>query len=207
MVVNHISVWHRIASSGSLNALDCTGPAAIRFIFPLNSIMLANFLKTTFRNFVHHKSFSIINVLGLALGLTACLLIGLFVRDEEQFDRFIPGADRIYRVYQQPDNDATAVMGLTPPAFATALKENYPEVEKVLRVMRLNSKELFETGNKKIYEEGGFIADSNFFELFPLPLKYGSSKKVLDAPNSIIISEGMSRRFFGDADPVGKTIS
>jgi putative ABC transport system permease protein len=171
------------------------------------TLMVPNFLKSGFRNFRHHKSFSFINILGLTLGLAACLLIGFFVRDEKQYDRFVPGADRIFRVYQQSESDANAVIATTPPAFATALKENYPEVENVLRVMRFSSKELFEAGSKKIYETGGFIADSNFFEMFPLPFKYGSPKKVLDEPNAIVISEGMSKRFFGDGDPVGKTIS
>jgi putative ABC transport system permease protein len=169
--------------------------------------MVPNFLKTGLRNVRHHKSFSFINILGLTLGLTACLLIGFFVRDEKQYDRFLPGAERIFRVYQQGESDANAIISTAPPAFATALKQNFPEVENVLRVMSLSSKELFEARDKKFYETGGFIADSNFFELFPLPLKYGSTRNALDAPNSIVISEDMSNRFFGNMDPVGKTIS
>ena len=169
--------------------------------------MLPNFLKTGLRNFRHHKAFSFINILGLTLGLTACLLIGFFVRDEKQYDAFVPGADRIFRVYQQAENDANAIIATSPPAFATALKQNYPEVENVLRVLNFNSKELFEVGSKKFYEAGGFTADSNFFQVFPLPILYGSAQKALDEPNSIVISQAMSRRFFGDVDPVGKTIS
>lgn len=169
--------------------------------------MLPNFLKTGLRNLRHHKGFSFINILGLSLGLTACLLIGLFVRDEKQYDRFVPGADRTFRVYQQSESDANEIIATAPPAFATALKQNYPEVEHVLRVMNFNSKQLVEAGEKKFYETGGFIADSNFFELFPLPLRYGSPREVLDEPNSIIISEAMSGRFFGDENPVGKTIT
>src|SRR6476661_8193775 len=114
--------------------------------------MVPNFLKTGIRNIRHHKSFSFINILGLTLGLAACLLIGLFVRDEKKYDSFVPGADRIFRVYQQAETDANAVIATAPPAFATALKQNYPDVENVLRVMSLNSKELFEAGNNKFYE-------------------------------------------------------
>lgn len=169
--------------------------------------MVLNFFKTGLRNFTHHKGFSFINILGLALGLTACLLIGFFVRDEKQYDAFVPGAKNIFRVYQQSESDAAAIIATTPPAFSTAMKQNYPEVDMALRVMTFSSKELFEVSEKKFYQTGGFIADSNFFELFPLPLLYGSHRKVLDDPTSIVLSEAMSRRFFGDQDPVGKTIS
>lgn len=168
--------------------------------------MLQNFFKTTLRNILAHKGFSLINILGLTLGLTACLLIGLFVRDEKRYDQFVPGAESIYRVYQQADTDADEIIATAPPAFATALRQNFPGVEQTLRVLALNSKELFEVEQKKLYETGGFVADSNFFELFPLPLRYGSYQKALEGPNSIVISEGMSRRFFGEGDPVGKTI-
>ena len=190
----------------SLTLEDGSIPSASSFYFSkLN--MVPNFLKTGLRNFTHHKGFSFINVLGLALGFTACLLIGFFVRDEKQYDAFIPGAKNIFRVYQQSESDAATIIGVSPPAFSTALKQNYPEVDMALRVMSFSSKELFEVSGKKIYETGGFIADSNFFELFPLPLLYGSYRKVLDDPGSIVLSEAMSRQFFGNEDPVGKTIS
>jgi putative ABC transport system permease protein len=190
----------------SLTLEDGSIPSASSFYFSkLN--MVPNFLKTGLRNFTHHKGFSFINVLGLALGFTACLLIGFFVRDEKQYDAFIPSAKNIFRVYQQSESDAATIIGVSPPAFSTSLKQNYPEVDMALRVMSFSSKELFEVSGKKIYETGGFIADSNFFELFPLPLLYGSHRKVLDDPGSIVLSEAMSRQFFGNEDPVGKTIS
>src|SRR5215212_9553641 len=84
-------------------------------------LMLPNFLKTGLRNFSHHKGFFFINLLGLTLGLTACLLIGFFVRDEKQYDRFVPGAERVFRVYQQAETDANTILAVSPPAFATAL--------------------------------------------------------------------------------------
>src|SRR6476620_10261389 len=120
--------------------------------------MVPNFFKTGLRNFTHPKGFSFINVLGLALGLTACLLIGFFVRDEKQYDAFISGAKNIFRVYQQSESDAATIIGVSPPTFSTALKQNYPEVDMALRVMSFNSKQLFEVSGKKMYETGGFIA-------------------------------------------------
>src|SRR5687767_615701 len=125
--------------------------------------MIATFITSCFRNIKRHKGFSFINIAGLTLGLTACIIIGLFVRDEKQYDKFISGSNRIYRVYQQSEADVTNIIASSPPAFATALKQNYPEVEKAVRVVGINASVLFEASNKKLYQQGGFIADSNFF--------------------------------------------
>ena len=154
--------------------------------------MIKNYFKVAFRNLFRNKGFSFINIAGLTLGLTSCLLIGLFVRDEKQYDRFVPRGENVYRIYQKAESDESTIIATAPPAFATALQQNFPEVEQTLRVMSINSKDLFEANGKKLYEEGGFIADSNFFELFPLHFKYGSPEKVLDGPNvrpAILINE------------------
>lgn len=89
--------------------------------------MLKNILTIAFRNIRRHKGFSFINILGLTLGLTASLLIGLFVRDEKQFDKFIPDGDRIYRVYYKITGDAgSGNLACTTPMLATVLQQNYP---------------------------------------------------------------------------------
>ena len=105
--------------------------------------MLRHSLKSAIRNISRHKGFSVINIAGLTLGLTACLLIGLFVRDEKQYDQFVPGSENVYRVYQKTEADANSIIATAPPAFATALRQNFPEVEKTLKVASINSKELF----------------------------------------------------------------
>ena len=168
--------------------------------------MLGNFLKSGLRNIARNKGFSVINIVGLTLGLTSCLLIALFVRDEKQYDRFVPGAENVYRVYQKAESDENSIIATAPPAFATALQQDFPEVEQTLRVMGINSKFLFEANGKKLYEEGGFIADSSFFDLFPLSFKYGSPVKVLQGPNAIVISAAMAEKFFGKQNPIGKNI-
>src|SRR5215213_2277169 len=144
--------------------------------------MFGHSTKSAFRNITRHKRFSFINIAGLTLGLTACLLSGLFVRDEKQYDKFVPGAENVYRVYQKTEGEASNIIATAPPAFANALNQNFPEVEETLRVASINSKELFEADGKKLYEEGGFIADSNFFDFFPLRFRYGSPVKVLGDP-------------------------
>lgn len=170
--------------------------------------MLRIFFKTTFRNISRHKGFSFINIAGLTMGLTACLLIGLFVWDEKSFDKSIPGGERIYRVYYQiTDAEGTSRIATTPPTFTTVFQQNFPEVEKALRVMEVKSKLLFEAGEKKLYEEKGVFADSGFFDLFPMPFKYGSAVDGISEPTSIFLSEAMAERYFGNANPVGKDIT
>src|SRR5437870_3484549 len=168
--------------------------------------MLQNFFKIAFRNITKHKGFSFINIAGLTLGLTACILIGLFVRDENQYDKFLSGRDRVYRVYTEyTNNEGTQEMAVAPPMFATTLYQDFPEVEKTTRVMMQSEyKRLFEAGKNKLYEQSGFYVDSTFFDVFPLAFKYGSPAKALDDPASIVISEEMAERFFGDENPVGK---
>jgi len=132
--------------------------------------MLKSFLTIACRNIQKHRGFSLINIAGLTLGLTAVILIGLFVWDEYQFDRNIRDRQQVYRVWTEyKNNDGTQNMALTPPVFATTLLKDFPEVEKTARVLsQPEYKKLFEAGNNKMYEESGFIADSTFFDIFPL---------------------------------------
>src|SRR5690242_7319132 len=170
--------------------------------------MFRNFLKTAFRNITRDKGFSFINIAGLTLGLTACILIGLFVWDEHQYDKFIPDADQIYRVYDEYTNhDGTQMLAVASPMYAVVLKQDFPEVEQTARVlMTAEYKALFETGNKKLYEQSGYYVDSTFFEVFPLSFKYGTSLKALDDPSSIVVSNEMAQRLFGNENPLGKQI-
>ena len=168
--------------------------------------MLQNFFKIAIRNLVRHKSLSFINIVSLALGLTACFLIGLFVWDEKQYDKFLPEGERIYRVYNKhTDKEGTENMAVTAPMYASVLGLDFPEVEQAARVMMTaRYKRLFEAGGNKLYEESGLYVDSTFLEIFPLSLKFGSLVNALNDPLSIVISEDMSKRFFGNGNPVGK---
>ncbi len=169
--------------------------------------MLKNYLKISIRNIMRHPGFSAINIAGLTFGITACLLIGLFVWDEKQYDQFIPGNDLIYRVYDERNSpEGTSKVTPTPPMFAPSLQANYPEVDKTARVMMIQLRALFESGENKSYEEDGIVTEPTFFELFPLKAKYGSIQKALDDPSSIILSEEMASRFFKNQNPVGKTL-
>ena len=170
--------------------------------------MIRNYFKIAFRNLVKHRTYSIINIAGLALGLTSCILIGLFVWDENQYDKFLPNSDRIYRIYQEQSNDqGTELSAVAPPMFATTLQEDFSEVETTARVLMTSEhKTLFETAKSKLYEENGLFVDSSFFNVFGLTFKLGSPKKALSDPSSIVLSVAMAQRFFGNENPVGKQI-
>ncbi|MEJ8804299.1 ABC transporter permease [Pontibacter sp. H249] len=172
--------------------------------------MFRNYFKTAYRNLFRHKAFSLINISGLALGLTACLLIGLFVYDELQYDKFLPEGDRVYRVYNDMSaKEAGSFVAPVPPMYGTTLDQNFPQVEEVVRILMLqfDANNLVEFGEKSLYEKGRTFTDSNFFKVFRLPFKYGSPEKALTDPSSIVISDQFSERVFGDIDPVGKQIT
>ena len=170
--------------------------------------MLKNFFIVAFRNISRHKGFSFINILGLSFGLTACILIGLFVWDENQYDKFLPEANQVYRIFTEyTNNEGSQKMAVTPPVFATTLQRDFPEVEKTARVMMMAShKTLFEAGKNRLYEENGFFVDSTFFDVFPLTFLYGNSKGSLDDKASIVISRELAQRLLGNENPVGKQI-
>lgn len=170
--------------------------------------MLRNYFKIAWRHVLRHKGFSFLNISGLALGFTACSVIALFVWDEFQFDKFIPEGERVYRVVNhRTNNEGTEDLAVTFPMVATTLKEEFPEVEQTARILMLpRTKYLFEAQNKRLYEQSGYFVDSTFFDIFPIPLEYGSRKDALKQQTSIVISEEMAERFFGNENPVGEEI-
>jgi len=170
--------------------------------------MFKNYLKTAVRNLLRYKGFSLINILSLATGITGCLVIALFVWDEKQFDRSIEGGENIYRIYDETTTDNGITHGATvPPAYATFLERQYPEVDTTLRILMTGDKFLIEVGDKRNYEEKGWFVESSFFKIFPIKFLKGSQATALTAPASIVISEDLAIRYFGTQDPLGKTVS
>src|ERR1700722_14409944 len=123
--------------------------------------MFRNYLKTALRSLRRRPSFSIINISGLTLGLTATLLIALFVWDEYQYDRSIPDSSRIYRIYTTTTTDhGTDDLAVSPPIFAGTLQRQFPAVEEVTRVLAMSEyKQLFEVSGKQRYEVNGLFVD------------------------------------------------
>ena len=169
--------------------------------------MFKNYFKTAIRNLLRYKGFATINILSLAIGITGCLAIALFVYDERVFDKNIPGGENVYRVYEErTDNNVKSKAAISPPMFATFLKNQYPEVEQTARILMSNDKFLLEAADKKGYEEKGWIVDSTFFQVFPLPFLSGNGATALNEPSTIVISEDIAKRYFGTVDAAGKSI-
>ncbi|MCZ6820024.1 MAG: ABC transporter permease, partial [Calditrichaeota bacterium] len=163
--------------------------------------MFKNYLKIAWRNVARDKTYSIINILGLAIGLACTILILMWVRDEVNFDSFHQNRNEIYRIVQDTkkgDDHATTV-GLLP----AELKKQLPEVINTARIFS-RSRILIRYNDKTFYETGGIRADPALFEIFDFPFIKGVPESLKDG---IIITESMARKYFGDEEPVGKTLS
>ncbi len=166
--------------------------------------MYRNYLAVTFRVFNRERLYSIINISGLALGFTACLLIYLFIFDDLNYDKFHHDGDRVYRV-----SAAYMRQGAWEPyasnAWRTAelIKGNYKEVEELVRIMP-DDNTLFEYGDKRIVEQRFAWVDDNFFSLFNFPLTKGNPADALKGPNKVVITESTAAKYFGDENPIGK---
>jgi putative ABC transport system permease protein len=169
--------------------------------------VLKNYLKIAVRNFVRHLGFSFINVFGLAVGIACCLLIVLFVRDEMSFDRHNEKFDRIHRVGLSGFINNSAFDGVvTPSPMAKALVNEFPEVEAATRLRNFGFP-VFRYGDKVFSEERVFWVDASFFDVFTVPFITGDPKTALEKPLTIVLTRSMARKYFGDEDPMGKSLN
>ncbi|HEA30677.1 MAG TPA: ABC transporter permease [Leeuwenhoekiella sp.] len=172
--------------------------------------MFKNYLKIAWRNMVKHKANSLINILGLATGLTCVILVALYIKDELNYDRFFTDARQVYRVNidgKMGDNSFYA--GYTPPPAGKTLVENFPEIESYTRIYRPGTDVLeYQDGNQKRFfnESGIYAVDENFLEVLTYPLAKGNAKTCLQKNNSLVISPAIAKKYFGDTDPMGKTL-
>lgn len=168
--------------------------------------MLKNYLRITLRSLRKHPLYTGINVVGLAIGLTCCTFIVLYVVDELSYDRFHEHADRIYRVVEnQAEEDRTTRLATTYGPLANALRQDFPAVEHAVRVLP-SSVLVSREGQEGHQEDDVYFADSTFFEVFDFPLLVGDASTVLDAPFQIVLTETAAQRYFGASNPVGQTL-
>jgi len=165
--------------------------------------MFNNYFKIAFRNLWRNKTFAFINIFGLAFGLTCCLLMIVFIKNELNYDKFNKNASSIYRVafsdYLNMGGHAT-----TPLPIGPALKQQMPEVQNVARI-DYNDSYLMKYENNEYFEPISF-ADEDVFKMFSFPLVEGDPNTALKEPNSIVISEQMARKYFGNEDPLNKIL-
>ena len=169
--------------------------------------MFKNYLKIALRNFLKHKGFSFINIFGLAIGVACCLIIVLFVLDEISFDRHHEKADQIYRVGLKAYINNNAFNGVVTCApMAQTLVREYPEVTAATRIRNFGYP-VFRYEDKVFSEEQVLWVDQAFFDVFTVSFIKGDLKTALAEPNSIVLTRSMALKYFGDEDPMGKSLN
>jgi putative ABC transport system permease protein len=179
-------------------------------------VMIKNYLKTAYRNLLKNKFYSLINVLGLAIGLAACFFVFKYVHFETSYDRFHKNLSRIYRIpltYTKSSSNIPTTAS-NHPAVAPAMKADFPEVEDAARIVHSsifmkaamisyqNTKGVTKTFNEdKIY-----VADPSFLTMFSFPIVAGVKDNILAEPNSAAISQSIAKKYFGNDNPIGQTL-
>jgi hypothetical protein len=168
--------------------------------------MLWNYLRIAFRSLRRRSGYATLNLVGLAVGMACCLLIGLYVQNELSYDRFHSEADRIVRVAQKTTDGGLAWIG---DAILPILNDRMPKVKQTVRVTRASRQIAHERGGtvRRFEEDGFFYADTTFFEVFSgFALRKGNPKTALDQPGTVVLTPEVARRYFGDEDPMGQTL-
>lgn len=174
--------------------------------------MIQNYLKVAFRSILRNKLTSFINIFGLALAMTCCLMIYLFIRDEVSYDRYNGNADRMFRVtrnFLSPDGSVNLHLGHVAPPFGPLLKNDFPEFKEVARTLQtsiLVSREEDGRQVKAFNERNTFFAEPEILKIFTIPVTEGNPEKSLQDSFTIMLSETTAKRFFGNESAIGKTL-
>jgi putative ABC transport system permease protein len=171
--------------------------------------MLQNYFKIAFRNLLKHKIFSVINVAGLALGIACCTMLALYIQDEFKYEQHFADHKRIYRVYTLFTRDGNEQsFPRTSPAVAMDMLRELPEIETATRVVPIPEvdQHLIRYKQDTYYEKNGYLVDSTFLDVFPYELKEGNPNTALDAPASVIITENLANKIFGEQSPLDELV-
>lgn len=169
--------------------------------------MLKNLIKTAVRHIQKHPGYSILNILGLTLGITCALFLVIYVSDEVSYDRYNVNADRIYRVSSkitEPDDQFTWIVAQIP--MGPQVVQDYPEVQSFVRFINM-PRATYKYQDKEYIEEDFYYADSTLFDIFTYKVLKGDVKSAVKDPGKIALTKTVAARYFGDADPVGKTLT
>lgn len=167
--------------------------------------MIRNHFKTAWRNLLRNKSFSFINIAGLAVGMASSMLILLWIHHEMSYDKFHEKRDRLYQVWNHYTLDGEIQRWRnTPYPMGAAIRHDYPEVEHTTRFVNLPPVKI-DFGDKKFYGRGK-VVDSTFLDMFTFPVLKGNVAKPLNDVSSIVLTEKLAETIFGDTNPVGKTV-
>ncbi len=173
-------------------------------IRPKSSIgMLKNYFKVTIRNMRKQMAYTTFNLLGLSVGTAACLLIIVHLSAQLKYDKFVPEGEHVYRVINVFDKDRYG--SNTPAQLVKFFLQDYPEIATGTRVAGTFDAVL-RNGDEYITQDGGIIADSTFFEVFPTTFLHGEPKNALNAPSTLVLTESMAEKFFPDQNAMGQTL-
>jgi len=161
--------------------------------------MFKNYILIAMRNLKKNSTYSLLNIIGLAVGMTAFILIALYVQYELSFDKYHENTDRIYRVIREG-------RAFTPAPLGQALEEKIPEVDSVARILR-SSNALISHEQKHFLEEEFYWADPETFDIFSIPFIGGDPETALNDPSAIVLSQRTAKKYFGDTDPMGKMLT
>ena len=169
--------------------------------------MFRNYLKIAYRSLLKSKAFTILNVLGLSLGLASCLLIIFYVADELSYDRYNVNASRIYRVNEDLKlGENNVLYAVAMPPLAKTLKSEFPYVEDAVRIKSAGSMHV-KKGTSSILENRIAFADPSLFNVFTLPMITGDPKSALAEPNSIVITESTALKYFNTTNVAGRSLT
>jgi putative ABC transport system permease protein len=169
--------------------------------------MFLNYLKSTYRNLLRHTAYSLINILGITIGMVASVLLLLWVQDELSYDKFHSKHESIYQaVANLGTADNKQAWYSAPAALGAFAKRDVPEVSEVVRIMHSNRTRVFTYADKNFVMKKAAFVDPSFFTMFDFKLKAGSIEQPFPNDKSIILSESAARRFFAEEDPIGKEL-
>lgn len=161
--------------------------------------MIKNYLKLAWRNLQRQPGFTLLNMLGLAIGMAGFLFLTIYIRDELSYDNFFSNSDRIYRVaLDRKYPDRSRQYAIIPHGYADAMKAEYPGIEETCRLFYFGPANELIRKDQQTYRENNIVAaDSTFFEVFDLPLLLGKPDKALTDPNAVVLTETMAEKYFG----------
>ncbi len=169
--------------------------------------MIRGYFKIAFRNLWRNKVFSFINIAGLSIGIAICFIILLYVQNELSYDRYNKNADRIVRVaFKANINGGKIFESNVMPPVAHALKTDYPEVENATRIRQYGAPKV--TYKDKSFKDDELVfVDPGFFDIFTIPFIEGNANTALQQPHTLVITKKLAKKYFGEEDPIGKTLA
>lgn len=170
--------------------------------------MIKNYFKIAIRNLLRHRLISFINLFGLTVGFTCCLLILTYILNELSYDRYNKNADNIYRItrtFYNGNGDATLKLSTISPPFGYYLPTDFPEIQKMTRLLNIGTTSL-RYKDKLLNEQDVYCADENIFDVFTIKVLKGNPATALKDPFCVMLTEETAKKYFGDEDPINKVL-